>query len=316
MLPGWSRAREQTERSVTASPRRNAWIANRVAEPALPWMVVLAAVIHVAAGVVVVLLPRGIFMRAPAPIVAYTVKIVDPSALGGRLPKGEINAETPPTGVAAPAQKEEPKPEPKPEPVEKKPEPKPEENVVKLPELPKKPEPKPDEKKPPPPKAKPAEVKPKPSKAELAKLDRDKEIQDAIRRLGEKGSGKRASGLGGVEEGKGATLGTGGDGRGGGVLMGLDFIIYKNQVEAIIKKNWTWVGANPNLTVRVGFRIGDGGEIGDVRVLDRSDDSSFDDSVLRAIRISSPLPAPPDKYRQIFGNYTLEFVSGELAAGG
>src|SRR5207249_7908516 len=140
--------------------------------------------------------------RAPAPIVAYTVKIVDPSALGGRLPKGEIHTETPPTGVAAPAPKEEPKPAPKPEPPppqpveEKKPEPKPEENVVKLPDLPKKPEPKPEEKKPPPPQPKPAEVKPKPSKAELAQLDRDKEIQDAVRRLGEKGSGKRASGLG------------------------------------------------------------------------------------------------------------------------
>jgi TonB family protein len=308
---------------VTRAPRQNAWIANRVAEPALPWMIVLAAVLHVAAGVVVALLPRGIFMRAPAPIVAYTVKIVDPSALGGRLPKGEIHAETPPSGVAAPVPKEAPKPEPKPEPKpppvpveEKKPEPKPEENVVKLPDLPKKPEPKPEEKKPPPPKPKPAEVKAKPSKAELAKLDRDKEIQDAVRRLGEKGSSKRASGLGGVEEGKGAALGTGGDGGGGGVLMGLDFIIYKNQVEAIIKKNWTWVGANPDLTIRVGFRIGASGEIADLRVLDRSDDSSFDDSVLRAIRISSPLPAPPEKYRQIFGNYTIEFVSGQLAAGG
>jgi TonB family protein len=303
---------------VTKAPQRNAWIANRAAEPALPWMIVLAAVLHVIAGLVVALLPRGIFMRAPAPVVAYTVKIVDPSALGGRLPKGEIHPETPPSTVAAPAPKEEPKPEPPPKPVEeKKPAPKPEEeNVVKLPDLPKKPEPKPEEKKPPPPKPKPAEVKPKPSKAELAKLDRDKEIQDAVRRLGEKGSGRRASGLGGVEEGKGAALGTGGDGGGGGVLTGLDFIIYKNQVEAIIKKNWTWVGANPNLTVRVGFRIGDGGEIADLRVLDRSDDSTFDDSVLRAIRISSPLPAPPDKYRQIFGNYTLEFVSGQLAAGG
>ena len=286
---------------MTEAPQRNAWIGNRAAEPALPWMVVLAAILHVAAGSVVALLPRGIFMRAPAPVVAYTVKIVDPSALGGRLPKGEIHPETPPSGVPAPAPKEEPKPE---------------ENVVKLPDVPKKPEPKPKEKKPPPAKPKPAEVKPKPSKAELAKLDRDKEIQDAVRQLGEKGSGKHAAGLGGVEEGKGAAPGTGGDGGGGGILMGLDFIIYKNQVEAIIKKNWTWVGANPDLTIRVGFRIGDGGDITDVRVLDRSGDSSFDDSVMRSIRISSPLPAPPAKYRQIFGDYTLEFVSGQLAAGG
>ncbi|HSD11067.1 MAG TPA: cell envelope integrity protein TolA [Candidatus Binatia bacterium] len=306
---------------MTKAPQRNAWIADRAVEPALPWMVVLSAVLHVAGGVIVAVLPRGIFMHAPAPVVAYTVTIVDPSALGGRLPKGEIRPETPPSGVAAPAPKQEPKPEakpePPPEPVEKKPEPPTrEESVVTLPDVPKKPEPKPEEKKPPPPKPKPADVKPKLSKAELARLERDKEIQEAVRQLGEKGKGKHASGLGGVEEGKGAALGTGGEGGGGGVLMGLDFIIYKNQVEAIIKKNWTWVGANPDLTIRVGFRIGDGGDITDVRVLDRSGDSSFDDSVLRAIRISTPLPAPPGKYRQIFGDYTLEFVSGQLAAGG
>jgi TonB family protein len=308
---------------VTEAPQRNAWIADRAAEPALPWMVVLSAILHVAAGLVVALRPRGMLTRVPPPVVAYTVKIVDPSALGGRLPRGETRPEAPPSGVAAPAAKEEPKPVPRPETIEeKRPEPKPEppkpeEKVVKLPDVPKKPEPKPEEKKPPPakPNPAPAEVKPKPSKAELAKAARDKEIQDAVRQLGEKGSGKHASGLGGVEQGKGAALGTGGDGGGGGVLMGLDFIIYKNQVEAIIKKNWTWVGANPNLTIRVGFRIGDGGDITDVRVLDQSGDSSFDGSVMHAIRLSSPLPAPPDKYRQIFGDYTLEFLSGQLAAG-
>ena len=150
----------------------------------------------------------------------------------------------------------------------------------------------------------------------LAKIERDKDIQEAIKRLGEKGASKKAGGLGGTEEAKRAALGSGGEGGGGGVLTGLDFIIYKNQVEGLIKRNWTWVGANPDLTIRVGFRIGDDGQIGDLRVIDRSGDSSFDDSVMRAIRISSPLPAPPAKYREVFADYVLEFVSGELAAGG
>jgi TonB family protein len=297
----------------------DAWPARRGAEPALSWMVVFSALLHAAAGVAVVLMPRQWLMRSPAPVVAYTVKIVDPSALGGRLPQGPVRAE-PETGVVNPTRREEPKPEVKPEqpkpevkpeqpkPEEKVEQPKPEEKVVKLPDVPKKPEPKPEAKK--------APAEPKPSKAELAKIARDKEIQQAIKRLGEKGTSKQAAGLGGHEEGKGAALGIGGDGGGGGVLMGLDFIIYKNQVEALIKKNWTWVGASPDLTIRVGFRIGDDGEIADLRVIDRSGDSSFDDSVLRAVRISSPLPAPPEKYRQVFANYVLEFVSGELAAGG
>jgi len=297
----------------------DAWLPGHGAEPALSRMIVLSAILHVAAGVTILLLPRDFFVRPPAPIIAYTVKIVDPSALGGRLPKGELHPETPPSAVANPAPKEEQKPEPKPEPVvEKQPEPKPEppkpeEKVVKLPDVPPKPEPKPEVKKPPP---KPIEAKPKPTKQELAKLERDRSIQDAIKRLGEKGASKQASGLGGQEEGKGAALGTGGDGGGGGQLMGLDFIIYKNQVEALIKQNWTWVGANPNLTIRIGFRISSDGQVTDLRVLERSGDASFDESVTRAIRISNPLPAPPEKYREIFANYVLEFVSGELAKGG
>lgn len=295
------------------SKARNARLSSFAAEPELSWMIAIAAILHLAAGLIIASLPRGIFVRAPAPVIAYTVKIVDPSALGGRLTKGEIRPEVPPSAVANPAVKEEPKAEPPPEPKveEKKPkvEPeKPEEKVVRLPDLAKKPERKAEEKKPP--------AAPKPSKEEQARAARDREIQDAIRHLGEKGKGKQTSGLGGVEEGKGAALGTGGDGGGGGVLTGLDFIIYKNQVEGIIKKNWTWVGANPNLTIRVGFSIANDGQITDVHVVERSGDASFDDSVMRAIRISTPLPAPPEKYRQSFANYVIDFVSGELAAGG
>ena len=95
----------------------DAWLSTHAAEPALTRMIVLSAILHVAAGLTIVLLPRDIFARPPAPVIAYTVKIVDPSALGGRLPKGEIHPEVPPTGVSNPAPKEEPKPAPKPEPI-------------------------------------------------------------------------------------------------------------------------------------------------------------------------------------------------------
>jgi TonB family protein len=280
------------------SDGRHAWLAYRASEPVLSWMIVVSTIIHLSGAALLFSLPKNFLMRSPAPVVAYTVKIVDASALGGRLPKGEIHPEVVPQGVAKPAPKVEPKQEP---------EPKPQAKVVKLPEAQKKPEPKVEKKQP---------EKPKPSKQEEARSARDREIQDAVRRMGEKGKGKQASGLGGLEEGKGAALGIGGDGGGGGVLTGLDFIIYKNQVEGIIKKNWTWVGANPDLTIRVGFRIANDGQIADLRVADASGDASFDESVLRAVRISSPLPPPPEKYRQAFANYMLEFVSGQLASGG
>jgi len=283
------------------SDGRSAWLASRASEPLLSWMIVLSAVLHVSVATLLVSLPKDFFVRSPAPVVAYTVKIVDASALGGRLPKGELRPEAVPQGVTKPAAKVE----------ETAPEPKPQEKVVKLPDLPKKAEPPVAKKQP-----KKQPKKPKPSKEEEARSARDRELQEAVRRLGEKGKGKQASGLGGVEEGKGAALGIGGEGGGGGVLTGLDFIIYKNQVEAIIKKNWTWVGANPDLTIRVDFSIANDGQITDLRVTDGSGDSSFDESVLRAIRISSPLPPPPEKYRQAFAHYVLEFVSGQLASGG
>lgn len=311
-----------------------AWLSPSGPEPALTWMIVVSAIIHLGLGAAIFFLPKRFFASSPPPVVSYTVKIVDPSALGGRLPKGALQPERPPepSPDAAPIEakpepknekKQEPPPEPAKPPVEKPPEP--ESNAVKLPDVPPKPEPKPQASPapvPPKPEPKPAAKRPapkaekKPTQAELARLERDREIQDAIRRLGDKGRGKTAAGLGGMEEGKGAALGTGGDGGGGGVLMGLDFILYKNRVEALIKKNWTWVGANPDLTVRVGFQIQDDGTITDLRLVATSGDGSYDESVLRAIRGSSPLPPPPEKYRQVFRNYLIDFVSGELAAQG
>jgi colicin import membrane protein len=308
----------------------SAWLSESGNDPDLFWMVLISAVVHVAIGVAAFLLPASLFTQQPPPVIAYTVKIVDPNSLGGRLPKGAIRPEKAPEGAAdvAPAEaakKPEPEKQPEPEkpvpapekpPEEKKPEPpKPDEKTVTLPDAEKKPEPKPEPAKPPQPEAKkPApekedEKKPEPApkkatKDELAKAEgekRDQDIQDAIRKLGERGKGKEAAGLGGREEGKGGA--------------GLDFIIYKNQVEGIIRKNWTWVGANPNLTVRIAFSIQQSGEIASLRIVERSGDSSYDESVMRALKVSSPLPPPPEKYREVFADYIIDFLSGELQKG-
>lgn len=295
-------------------------------------MVIVSVAIHVGAAAVMLLAPSGMFASAPPPIVAYTVKIVDPSALGGRLPKGPVEPEKEPAGASATVEKEQPEPpkveepEPEPEPPKaepKKPEPPPDEaKTVTLPDKKAEKEPekekKPERKKPETAK-KPTEKKPatkKPTAEEIARAERDKQIQDAIKRVGERGNSKEPAGLGGREEGKGAALGIGGDGGGGGTLMGLDFIVYKNRVEGIFKRNWTWVGANPNLTVRIGFRIRENGEIKDIRILERSGDGSYDESVMRAIRASSPLPPPPESYREVFADYILDFVSGDMRAAG
>ncbi|MGH7820104.1 MAG: hypothetical protein ACREQ9_10040, partial [Candidatus Binatia bacterium] len=123
--------------------RSRAWLSMRGSEPELLWMMLVSLGVHVVGLGALLMLPRELFSSAPPPVDAYTVKIVDPSALGGRLPKGALQPEKQPKGAVDAAPQEtkslepepipEPKPEPKTEP-EKKPEPKPEEKVVKIPE--------------------------------------------------------------------------------------------------------------------------------------------------------------------------------------
>src|ERR1043166_2903004 len=103
------------------SDRAQGWLTDPRSEPELSWMIGLSAIVHLVAAIVVIALPGQIFVRTPPPAIAYTVKIVDTSALGGRLTKGEPTAEAEPAGVRNPAPKEEVKAAPKPEPEPPKP---------------------------------------------------------------------------------------------------------------------------------------------------------------------------------------------------
>src|SRR5437762_13881301 len=64
-------------------------------------MVVVSAVLHVAAIVAIVWLLAGRGGPTPVPLVAYTVEITDPSALGGRVPSG-LPGQLPTGGPAPP----------------------------------------------------------------------------------------------------------------------------------------------------------------------------------------------------------------------
>lgn len=151
-------------------------------------MLAVSALAHVVLFGAVVFFAGRVGTR-PLPMIAYTVEITDPSAVGGRLPPGAPGADLaggvvrPPTpepkGEQAAAPKppepeakpaEVPKP-PEPPPQEAKPEPKAEE-PVKLAEKPKPVEPPPVAKEPEPPKPEPA--KPEPKKAEPAKVESKK----------------------------------------------------------------------------------------------------------------------------------------------
>jgi colicin import membrane protein len=81
-----------------------------------------------------------------------------------------------------------------------------------------------------------------------------------------------------------------------------------------IKDNWAWVGQRANLKVVVQFGIKDNGEIVGLKIVQPSGDATYDESVLRAVKKSSPLPAPPNAYRKDFADVELTFRPRDLGA--
>ena len=158
------------------------------------------------------------------------------------------------------------------------------------------------------------------SKTEEAALDRVREnlIQSAVDRLKSRTdtASKPSKGEGissGPEEGEGAAaLGPGG--HGGGVVKGMEFIVYQNQMLNSIKDNWAWVGQKSNLKVVVHFSIKENGEISGLKIVQPSGDRSYDESVLRAVKKSSPLPPPPESSRKDFADVELTFRPKDLGA--
>jgi colicin import membrane protein len=171
-----------------------------------------------------------------------------------------------------------------------------------------------------PPKKEPTKETKSESKTDESALDRVRErlIQSAVERARSRTEGAQDPSKGdaissGPGEGEGAAaLGPGG--RGGGVVKGMEFIIYQNRMLSSIKDNWAWVGQKSNLKVVVHFSIKDSGEITGLKIVQPSGDQSYDESVLRAVKKSSPLPPPPEGSRKDFADVELTFRPKDLGA--
>jgi colicin import membrane protein len=111
----------------------------------------------------------------------------------------------------------------------------------------------------------------------------------------------------------GSALGAGGRG-GPGIVKGMDYVIYQNRMLSTIKNNWVWVGPRSNIKVIVHFNIKDSGEIVGLKIVQSSGNSSYDESVLRAVRKSSPLPALTENIRNGFADVELAFRPEDLEA--
>ncbi len=121
-----------------------------------------------------------------------------------------------------------------------------------------------------------------------------------------------------LSTGTGEGIGTsalGAGGRGGpGIVKGMDYVIYQNRMLSTIKNNWVWVGPRSKIKVVVQFNIKDNGEIVGLKIAQSSGNSSYDDSVLRAVRKSSPLPALTENIRNGFSEVELAFRPEDLEA--
>ncbi len=161
----------------------------------------------------------------------------------------------------------------------------------------------------PPPKATPKvtpKATPPPSKADSKAKQKsdgdevDKRLQAALQRyLGESSDGG----------GKGFGAGkVGGAGMGGGVVRPPEFFMYEKILRSRIKEAWRWYDTAAPLITQVAFEIEPDGLVKNVRVTKGSGDSSFDESVVRAVLKASPLPPPPEKvYQAYFKSVRITF---------
>jgi TolA protein len=118
----------------------------------------------------------------------------------------------------------------------------------------------------------------------------------------------------GSGEGVGAqSLGKGGIG-GEGVLKSVEFIAYQNRLVSTIKANWAWAGRKTDLKVVVQFGIKETGELAGLRVTQRSGDPTYDESVIRAIKRSSPFTPPPESHRKEFADVEMTFKPSDFGA--
>ena len=126
----------------------------------------------------------------------------------------------------------------------------------------------------------------------------------------------RPGGLGGTDTGSGP-IGAGGEGKGGGgQLVGLDFLAYRQAVITAIKGQWTNVFARPGLVAKVRFEIAPDGAVSDIRLEQSSGNSAYDLSAIRAVQHANPLPPPPAHYASEFRDFLIEFHSEETGGKG
>lgn len=137
-------------------------------------------------------------------------------------------------------------------------------------------------------------------------LDRVKSRAESTQKAAGSAKGGEVLSVGPGEGDGAAALGLGGRG-GGSAVRGAEFFMYQAKIVNTIKENWAWPGQKGSLKALVRFSIKDSGEITGLKIAEPSGDAAFDESILRALRKSSPLPPPPETYRKDFAQVEMNF---------
>ncbi|MEY4667540.1 MAG: hypothetical protein RL518_239 [Pseudomonadota bacterium] len=128
----------------------------------------------------------------------------------------------------------------------------------------------------------------------------DKRLQAAMQRyLGDStDAGGKGFGAGRV----------GGSGMGGGEVRPPEFFRYRDLLLSRIKEAWRWYDVNAAFITQIAFELSPDGTARNVRVVRSSGNSTFDESVVRAVMKASPFPPPPvSVYEKYFKSVTTTF---------
>lgn len=114
---------------------------------------------------------------------------------------------------------------------------------------------------------------------------------------------------GGEGQGSGGGPGAGGQGVSGGPMA-----LYQMEVEARIRSNWAYPVAldKKQLEAVVVIMVKQDGTILKTRIEKRSASPLFDESVLKAVERSNPLPPFPDSYRKSYDEIEITFNLKDL----
>ena len=166
------------------------------------------------------------------------------------------------------------------------------------------------------------EAKEKAEAEKKAKEAREKELKKALenaKNKAESGSGTAKTGPKSNYLGESANAGgegfgaakLGGHGMGGGTQASIEFIAYRNALEKHIKSGWRWITGTNKLTNTILIKIEPTGKIESAVILTPSGNKFFDESALRAIIKSSPVPEPPASLYQQFKEVRITFDSAD-----